>query len=56
MFVLFGIFQVELYNAADVVVALVDGEFESFSLFVSILEDLLVDFFIEDDIDINRSS
>ena len=56
MFILFGVLESKLDYASDVVVGLVYWEFDSFSLFGSVLENLLIDFLVENDIDINGSS
>lgn len=56
MLILFGVLQAELNIPADVIVALVNGEFESFALLVPVLEDLLFLFLVENDIDVDSAS
>lgn len=53
MFILFGVLESKLYCSSDVIVGLVYWEFDSLSFFGSELEDLLIDFLVENDIDIN---
>lgn len=43
-------------DAADVIVALIDGQFAFLALLVSILKHLSVDFFIKNNIDIYTTS
>jgi hypothetical protein len=55
MLILFGVLEIELNVAADIIIGLIDGKFESLSFFVSVLEDFLFLFFIEDDIDVDST-
>jgi hypothetical protein len=53
MLILFGVFEIELNVTADIIVGFVDRKFDSLSFFVSVLEDFLFLFFVEDDIDVD---
>lgn len=55
MLILFGVLEIELNITADIIIGLIDGKFESLSFFVSVLEDFLFLFFIEDDIDVDST-
>ncbi len=53
MLILFGVLKIELNVTADIIVGFVDRKFDSLSFFVSVLEDFLFLFFVEDDIDVD---
>jgi hypothetical protein len=55
MLILFGVLKIELNVTGDIIIGLIDGKFESLSFFVSVLEDFLLLFFIEDDIDVDST-
>lgn len=55
MLILFGVLEIELNITGDIIIGLIDGKFESLSFFVSVLEDFLLLFFIEDDIDVDST-
>jgi hypothetical protein len=55
MLILFGVLEIELNVTGDIIIGLIDGKFESLSFFVSVLEDFLLLFFIEDDIDVDST-
>ena len=56
MFILFGVLQVELDIPASIIVAFVDGKFDSFAFLIPELEDLLLLFLVQNDIDVNSAS
>ena len=56
MFILFGVLQVELDIPTDIIVAFVDGKFESLAFLIPELEDLLLLFLVQNDIDVNSAS
>jgi hypothetical protein len=53
MLIFFCIFEVELDDAADIVIGFVDRKFDAFAFFIAILENFRFLFFIEDDVDID---
>ena len=55
MLILFGVLEIELNVTGDIIIGLIDGKFKSLSFFVSVLEDFLLLFFIEDDIDVDST-
>jgi hypothetical protein len=55
MLILFGVLEIELNVTGDIIIGLIDWKFESLSFFVSVLEDFLLLFFIEDDIDVDST-
>jgi hypothetical protein len=55
MLILFGVLKIELNVTGDIIIGLIDGKFESLSFFVSVLEDFLLLFFIEDDNDVDST-
>lgn len=56
MLVAFGIFEIEIDDSTDIVIAFVDGEFDSFTFFVSVLKHFLFLLFVKHDIDINGAA
>jgi hypothetical protein len=53
MLIFFCIFEVELDDAADIVIGFVDRKFDAFAFFIAILENFRFLFFIEDDVDVD---
>lgn len=56
MFVFFGVFEVKLDDTADIIVGLVNGELDSFTFFVSVLEDFGFLFLVKNDINVNGAA
>jgi hypothetical protein len=53
MLIFFSVFEIELDDAADVVIGFVDRKFDAFAFFVAILENFGFLFFIQDDFDVD---
>jgi hypothetical protein len=53
MLIFFSVFEVELDNAADIIIGFVDRKFNPFAFFIAILENFRFLFFIEDDVDVD---
>lgn len=53
MLIFFCVFEIELDDAADIVIGFVDRKFDPFAFFVAILENFGFLFFIQDDVDVD---
>ena len=53
MFELLSFFQIKLDDTADIIVCLVNGELDSFTFFVSVLEDFRLLFLVQNDVNVN---
>ena len=56
MFVLLSFFQIKLDDTADIIVCLVNGELDSFTFFVSVLEDFRLLFLVQNDVNVNGAT
>jgi hypothetical protein len=56
VFVFFGIFEIELYDTADIIVGLVNREFDFFTFFVSVLKYLGFLFLVQNDINVDGAA
>lgn len=56
MFVLFSVLKIKLDDTADIIIGLVNWEFDFVTFFVSVLKDFGFLFFVENDLDVDSAT